>query len=77
MKWISIKDKLPELKTRCLVMDEYGFIDIAIFRDDILISKRGRYIRVTGFQDEQDEQPGQIYPDFWLPLTDLSLIIKK
>ena len=33
-KWISVKDDLPELFTYCLVMDNKGFINYAVYALD-------------------------------------------
>ena len=33
-KWISVKDELPELFTYCLVMDNKGFINYAVYALD-------------------------------------------
>ena len=30
-KWVSVKDDLPELFTYCLVMDNKGFINYAVY----------------------------------------------
>ena len=34
-KWISVKDYSPELFTYCLVMDNKGFINYAVYTDDV------------------------------------------
>ena len=41
-KWISIKDDLPELFTYCLVMDNKGFINYAIYTDDVEYGENSR-----------------------------------
>ena len=33
-KWISVKDELPELFTYCLVIDNEGFINYAVYALD-------------------------------------------
>lgn len=44
-KWISVKDELPELFTYCLVMDSKGFINYAVYTDDVEYGEdsRGNY----------------------------------
>lgn len=34
MKWISVKDRMPELGMQVLACDEEGGIDLAIFKKD-------------------------------------------
>lgn len=43
--WISIKDELPKLFTYCLVMDDKGFINYAVYTDDVEYGEdsRGNY----------------------------------
>lgn len=45
IKWISVKDELPELFTYCLVMDSKGFINYAVYTDDVEYGEdsRGKY----------------------------------
>lgn len=34
-EWMSIREELPELFTYCLVMDNKGFINYAVYTDDV------------------------------------------
>ena len=44
-KWISVKDELPDLFTYCLVMNSKGFINYAVYTDDVEYGEnlRGNY----------------------------------
>ena len=44
-KWVSVKDDLPKLFTYCLVMDSRGFINYAVYTDDVEYGEnlRGNY----------------------------------
>ena len=70
MEWISVNDRLPEIGERCLVVDYGPYITICQYRNDIIQQRGEKYIKVTGFQDEQDEQPSQVYPHHWMPLPE-------
>lgn len=55
-KWISVKDELPALFTYCLVMDSKGFINYAIYTDDVEYGEdsRGNYfaeVEAIRFED--------------------------
>ena len=57
-KWISVKDESPELFTYCLVMDNRGFINCAIYTDDVEYGEetRGNYFaEVEAIRLEDDE----------------------
>lgn len=44
-KWVSVKDELPDLFTYCLVTDSKGFINYAVYIDDVEYGEdsRGNY----------------------------------
>ena len=48
-KWINVKDELPDLFTYCLVMDSKGFINYAVYTDDVEYGEnsRGNYFAET------------------------------
>lgn len=55
-KWISVKDKLPKLFTYFLVMDDKGFINYAVYTDDVEYGEnsRGNYfaeVEAVRFED--------------------------
>ena len=57
-KWISVKDESPELFTYCLVMDSKGFINYAVYTDDVEYGEdsRGNYFaEVEAIRFEYEE----------------------
>lgn len=55
-KWINVKDELPDLFTYCLVMDSKGFINYAVYTDDVEYGEnsRGNYfaeVEAVRFED--------------------------
>ena len=55
-KWISVKNELPKIFTYCLVMDNKGFINYAVYTDDVEYGEdsRGNYfaeVEAVRFED--------------------------
>lgn len=65
VEWIDVNDSLPELDSSVLCLNQ----DMSI--------EKGSYINnywtgnKPGFLDEQDEQPGRIYPAKWMYVNSL------
>lgn len=68
MKWISVKDKLPELDSRVLVIDEDGEVQICNYCKSYWNNPKLKRKNGIGFLDESDEQPRTLYPAYWMPL---------
>ncbi len=64
--WISVDDKLPELGTRCLIVESDGFIEICNYCKSFWNHPRNS----VGFLNEQDEQPSMCHPTHWMPLPE-------
>ena len=55
-KWINVKDELPDLFTYCLVTNSKGFINYAVYTDDVEYGEdsRGNYfaeVEAVRFED--------------------------
>ncbi len=62
--WISVKDRLPELGSRVLVVEQGGLIQICNYGKQYYNGKSS----VLAFHDEADEQPSICNPTHWQPL---------
>ena len=64
-KWVSVDERLPEVGSRCLTLESDGTIEICKYRS----SYHSYPIKnAVCFEDEQDEQPSQVYATHWQPL---------
>lgn len=66
LQWISVKDRLPEIGDRVLVLEIGYRIQICTYQN---VGPYG-YEKVDApiFADEQDEQPSAVNPHYWMPL---------
>lgn len=64
LSWISVDEQLPDLDTRCLIVESDGNIQICNYCRSIWNYPKNS----VGFLDEQDEQPSMCYPTHWMPL---------
>lgn len=66
MEWINVKDRMPDIGTRCLIFEPDGTILICNYCKSIWNNPRNS----IGFLDEQDEQPSMCYPTHWMPMPE-------
>ena len=66
--WIPVGEKLPDLDTRCLIVEADGNIQICNYCKSFWNYPRNS----IGFLDEQDEQPSMCSPTHWMPLPDVA-----
>lgn len=69
IEWINVENK-PTLNSRCLVMYLDGYCIICNYKID-KVWGRGE---IPVFLDEQDEQPGVHYPNYYILMENLTLL---
>jgi|SRR6478736_9631547 len=62
-EWVPVTERLPEIGSRVLCIDNHDFVEIGCFR---INHSHGANKPI--FMDEQDEQPSQLNPTHWMPL---------
>lgn len=65
-EWIGINDRMPELGTRCLIVESDGNIEICNYEKSFWNHPENS----IGFLNEQDEQPSMCYPTHWQSLPE-------
>lgn len=63
--WIDVDKQLPELNSQVLCLNEDMSIEKGSYLCDYWTGNK------PGFLDEQDEQPGRIYPIKWIYISEL------
>lgn len=71
MEWINVKDKLPKIGERVLLLEEQNtdyYITIGCYQETNIHTLMTNGKKEKMFVDEQDEQPSIINATFWQPL---------